>query len=170
MTVKRIFAILVLAALTLTLTGCGETKAEPSAPAVSTEAATEPAAPDFAKVYEDMSDKLPEMILLDDATMQTYCGINKEDCLQAIAAVNLNGLETDEIWLIEAKDEAAMDELEAAAQLRLKMKAEETETYAPAQYEVVKKAQLIREGTLLALIVTPEAEALADVFRTAIGK
>lgn len=167
MRVKTLIAVLTLAALILT--GCGASQTGTSAPAETT-AATEPAAPDFEKVYEEMTDKLPEMILLDDATMQTYCGINKEDCLQALVAVNLNGLETDEIWLIEAKDEKTMDDLEAAAQLRLKMKAEETETYAPAQYEVVKKAQLIREGRFLALIVTPEAEALAGTFRTAIGK
>ncbi len=168
MRVKTLIAVIAL--LALILTGCGASQPTTSAPVETTAAATEPAAPDFEKVYEEMTGKLPEMILLDDATMQTYCGINKEDCLQALVAVNLNGLETDEIWLIEAKDEKAMDDLEAAAQLRLKMKAEETETYAPAQYEVVKKAQLIREGRFLALIVTPEAETLAGTFRTAIGK
>lgn len=163
MKMKTLIPVIVLAALILT--GCGASQTSPSAPAETTAAA-----PDFEKVYGEMTAKLPEMILLDDATMQTYCGINKEDCLQALVAVNLNGLETDEIWLIEAKDENKMDDLEATAQLRLKMKAEETETYAPAQYEVVKKAQLIREGRFLALIVTPEAESLADCFRTAIGK
>lgn len=168
MRVKTLIAVLTLAALILT--GCAASQSSQNAPAETTATATEPVAPDFEKVYEEMTDKLPEMILLDDATKQTYCGINKEDCLQALVAVNLNGLETDEIWLIEAKDEKTMDDLEAAAQLRLKMKAEETETYAPAQYEVVKKAQLIREGRFLALIVTPEAEALAGTFRTAIGK
>lgn len=168
MKMKTLIPVIVLAALILT--GCGASQTSPSAPAETTAAATEPAALDFEKVYGEMTAKLPEMILLDDATMQTYCGINKEDCLQALVAVNLNGLETDEIWLIEAKDENKMDDLEATAQLRLKMKAEETETYAPAQYEVVKKAQLIREGRFLALIVTPEVESLADCFRTAIGK
>lgn len=163
---KTLIAVLALAALMLT--GCGA--AGSSAPAETTAAATEPSAPDFETVYEEMKEKLPEMLLLDDATMQTYCGINTGDCLQALVAVNLNGLETDEIWLLEAKDDKTMDDLEAAAQLRLKMKAEETETYAPDQYEVVKEAQLIREGRFLALIVTPEAEALADTFRTAIGK
>ena len=168
MKLKTVIAILTLAVLMLT--GCGASQTGAPAPVETTAAATEAEAPDFATVSENMTDKLPEMILLDDATMQTYCGINKEDCLQALVAVNLNGLETDEIWLIEAKDEKAADNLQSTAELRLKMKAEETETYAPAQYEVVKKAQLIREGTFLALIVTPEAEDLAGTFRTAIGK
>lgn len=152
----------------LALCGCSESPApETTAPA---ETETLAAHADLAQLYTQMTQKLPEMIEMEPDMMLDYCGIDPEQCVQAVAATNSNGLETDEIWLLEAVDEAAADTLEEMAELRLKMKAEETESYDPDQYAVVQKAKLLREGTYLALIVTPEAAELAEMFQAALGK
>ena len=45
---------------------------------------------------------------------------------------------------------------------------EESITYSPEQYAVVQAAQVITAGNYLAVIVTPEAAALAEQFNAAL--
>lgn len=163
---RKILVCLMLTVCLLILCACS---ADPSQ-AETEPAGAESAHADLAQLYTQMSEKLPQMIEMDQDMMLDYCGIDAQKCVQTVVAMNYNGLETDEIWLLEAVDSAAADTLEEMAQLRLKMKAEETETYAPDQYAVVQKAQLLRQGNFLALIVTPEAAALSEMFNTALGK
>lgn len=159
---KKIFCILLAALMLLSLTACGG-----AAPAETT--VPEAAPVDLSALFSAMADKLPEMIAMDDAMLMNFCGIEPDMYTQAVAAIGATGLMTDEIWLIEAVDEANLAQIEELANTRLKMKAEETESYAPDQYEIVKAAKLIKHGLYLALIVTPEAEALAQMVNEAIG-
>lgn len=158
---KKLICMMLTAVLLLTLTACGG-----AAPAEATEAAPV----DLQELFNTMADKLPEMIAMDDTMMMNFCGIDPEKCIQAVTAIAGSGMLTDEIWLIEAVDESALDEIEKLANTRLRMKAEETESYAPDQYAVVQEAQTLRSGRFFALIVTPEAEALAKVVTEAIGQ
>lgn len=157
---KNLLCLILVAVMLLALTACGG-----AAPAET--AATAPA--HLEDLYAQMEEKLPEMILMDDDMMYNFCGIDPEKCAQAVAAVASNGMQTDEIWLIELNSEEDMDALAELANTRLRMKAEETESYAPDQYAVVQEAKLLRSGPYLALIVTPEAEALAKIVTDAIG-
>lgn len=163
---RKIQICLLLAVCLLILCACTGSPAQPATEPAETQAVCV----DLPQLYSQMAQKLPQMIEMDQDMMLDYCGIDAQKCVQAVVTMNYNGLETDEIWLLEAVDGAAADALEEMAQLRLKMKAEETETYAPDQYAVVQKAQLLRQGNYLALIVTPEAAALSEMFNTALGK
>ena len=111
---------------------------------------------------------LPEMMQLDETTMLNFLGIAAEDCTQVIAAICTDGMKTDEVWLVEAKDAAALERVKALAETRLKAKTEETISYAPDQYAIVEKAELLTQGNYLALIVTAEAAALASVWEGAV--
>lgn len=149
---KRLIALL-LVILTLCLAGCG-----------GKEQAVEM---DVQAVYESMEGTLPEMLVMDEAMMLNFCGIKAEQCAQVVVAVCSDGLRADEVWLIEAADEAALKELEGLAEGRLTRKGEESITYSPEQYEVVKKAEVITAGNYLAVLVSPDVDALADIFNEA---
>ena len=149
---KRLIALL-LVILTLCLAGCG-----------GKEQAVEM---DVQAVYESMEGTLPEMLVMDEAMMLNFCGIKPEQCKQVVVAVCSDGLRADEVWLIEAADEAALKELEGLAEGRLTRKGEESITYSPEQYEVVKKAEVITAGNYLAVLVSPDVDALADIFNEA---
>ena len=123
---------------------------------------------DMQSVYNSFLPKLPEMLPMDETMMLNFCGIQADDCVQAVVAVCSDGLRADEIWLIEAKDAAALKELQTLAQSRLDRKGEESITYSPEQYAVVQAAQVITAGNYLAVIVTPEADALAEQFNAAL--
>ena len=98
-----------------------------------------------------------------------FLGIREEDCAQCVTLLCDDGMKTDELWLIEAVDDAAMERLTKLAQQRMEAKAQETESYAPDQYEIVQQGKVLTSGRYLALIVTPEAEAAAKLFDEAVG-
>lgn len=127
---------------------------------------------DIEAVYSDIcaTVQVPEMLLLNESLMLDYCGIRAEDVNKAIVVICADSLRTDEIWLLEAKDSASAQRLMNLAQKRLTKKGEESITYSPAQYAVVEKAQLLQEGNYIALLVSPDAEAMAKVFLQAAGK
>lgn len=149
---KRASVWILVMALLLSLTACGGAKSTAAEPV------------DLNAVYEGMQDSLPEMFVMDETTMLNFLGIRAEDCRQAVAAVSNDGLRADEVWLIEAKDQQALDKLKTLAQTRLEAKADETVLYSPEQYAVVEKAELITQGMYLALLVSPDVDTLkADV-------
>lgn len=169
---KKWIAMILAACMLLCLVGCGkkapaETQTD-AGDALSTEQteAKEPA--NMEKIYESMAAQMPEMLLMDETTMLNFCGIQAEDCVQVVAAICADGLITDEVWLIEAKDQAALDRLKALAETRLQMKGEESITYSPEQYAVVQEAKLLTNGLYMALIVSPDVDALEEIFLGAV--
>ena len=122
---------------------------------------------DVQSVYDSMADVLPEMLPMDEAMMLNFCGIKAEQCKQVVVAVCSDGLRADEVWLIEAVDEGALEELKNLADGRLTRKGEESITYSPEQYEVVKKAEVITAGNYLAVLVSPDVDALVKIFNEA---
>lgn len=122
---------------------------------------------DVQAVYDSMADVLPEMLPMDEAMMLNFCGIKAEQCKQVVVAVCSDGLRADEVWLIEAVDEGALEELKSLADGRLTRKGEESITYSPEQYEVVKKAEVITAGNYLAVLVSPDVDALVKIFNEA---
>ena len=114
---KKLFAIILSAALILSLAACGASQ-EPAAKSV-----------DLNAIYEGYADILPEMMVLDETTMLNFLGIQAEDCTQVVAAVCGNGLRTDEVWLIEAKDEEALARIAQLADTRLISKEDVLSSY-----------------------------------------
>ena len=164
---KRMIAMILAAAMLLCLAGCKSETNPDTQPSSVPQETNAPA--DMEKIYEAMAEKMPEMIRMDETTMLNFCGIQAADCVQVVAAICADGLITDEVWLIEAKDEAALERLKTLAENRLQAKGEESITYSPEQYEVVQKAQILTNGLYMALIVSPDVDALADIFQASAG-
>lgn len=157
---KRFLLIFLTAAMLLSLAACGgENKSKA------------PEEMDMEKVYTTLSSsvQLPEMLELDAGLMLDYCGIRAEDVLQAKVLICADSLRTDEIWLIEAKDETAAKTIMDLAKNRLEKKGEESITYSPQQYAVVEKAELLQQGRFIALLVSPDSAQLAKLFRKEAG-
>lgn len=150
---KKVIALL-LAVLMLCLAGCGGKDQTLNVI-------------DVQAVYDSMKGTLPEMLPMDEAMMLNFCGIKAEQCNQVVVAVCSDGLRADEVWLIEAKDADALEALKDLADGRLTRKGEESITYSPEQYEVVKKAEVITAGNYLAVLVSPDVDELVKIFNEA---
>lgn len=149
---KRITALLLLAAMVLTLAACG----------------SKTVTIDLDAVYKTAETKLPTMLPLDTTGQLNFMGVKAEDCEKSIVAICGDGsLRADEIWLIKAKDKDALARIQKLADTRLKAKAEETESYVPDQYTVVKAAVTVTRDLYFAMIVSPEAEAIKAAFEAA---
>lgn len=164
---RRLIAMMLAASMVLCLCGCKSDAPAQTQPPVETEEKKEPA--DMQALYETLAARMPEMILMDETTMLNFCGIQAGDCVQVVAAICADGLITDEVWLIEAKDTEALERLKSLAETRLQMKGEESITYSPEQYAVVQKARILTEGLYMALIVSPDVDELAELVLAAIG-
>lgn len=122
---------------------------------------------ELTAVYAAMQQTLPEMMTLDAENMLNLLGIQAEDCTQAIAAVCAVGLQADEVWLLQAKDAQALERLKTLAESRMAAKLDETESYLPDQYVIVKKGVTLTDGNYLAFLISPDVETLQTVFQDA---
>lgn len=153
---KKLFCLLLIPVLLLGLAACG--KKEAAKPPV-----------DLQPVYDSLVPKMPEMMPLDDTLVMNFFGIDPADCEQVITAICADSMSADEIWLIRAKDTAALEKIQKLAENRLTAKAEECESYAPDQYAIVKKAELMTKDLYLCLLVGPEAAEMKAAVEKALG-
>ena len=153
---KSGFIIILVFCLLISLSACGETaKKEESAPL------------NLQEIYESMlaAEETPAMVLVPPDKGELLFGIPADACVQNVTAICQDSLRADEIWLIEAKDEAAAGQIESLAKARIEQKASELKDYLPEQYAVVQKARVIRRGNTVALMISPAAEELAKLFQ-----
>lgn len=150
---KKWISLLLIAAMVLSLAACGKKE--------------EAVSVDVNALYESYSQYLPEMFYPDEDTMLNFLGIEVADCTQYKVAICAEGMRADEVWLIEAKDEAALENLRQLAQIRIQSKLDETETYVPDQYVIVEKAELVVNGLYLALLISPDVDAMKTGFEAA---
>lgn len=124
---------------------------------------------DLQSVFNSLTEKMPEMLVLDETIQLNLLGIDSADCQQVITAICADSVRADEIWLIQAKDTAALEKLTALAKTRVEAQAEVCESYSPDQYAIVKEAELVTSGLYLALLIGPDAASMKKTFTSAIG-
>ena len=149
---KKMIAMLLALSLMLSVAACG---------------AKEPVSVDLEAMYESFGPYLPEMYFMDEVTLLNFLGIDVADCAQYKIALCAEGMEADEIWLIEAKDDAALEELKQRAQTRIEAKLGEAAYYVPDQYAVIENAELVVIGRYIALLVSPDVDTLKATFEAA---
>jgi len=153
---KKLVYITLVLALLLSLSACGEKTEQEALPVA------------LGYVYEGFSESLPEMLAMEGDMRLNMLGIKDEDCKQVYTYICGEGLKADEIWLIEAVDEAALERIEGLAQSRKTAKMEETSFYSPDQYAICEDGRIVTEGLYLAFIISPEADSLEAAFSEAV--
>lgn len=120
----------------------------------------------FAPLYAQMleSGVLPDMMALPVNMVADFYGIDPADCTDGLYYISFDNLLADEIVLVDAADADAADRIEKALTARLAMKAQEADDYAPEQYAIIKKCKITRNGLTVAMLVSPEAKALTELF------
>ena len=171
---KKLFAMIMALVMVLSLTACGGT--DTTASTNGTNGTTDPTNAeinqlDLNATYTTITAgvEMPDMYELDEEQMLDLYGIRPEYCNQAVVRLCVNSLRADELWLLEAVDAEAMAKLKTLLDSRLEQKDAESIMYDPEQNAIVKAAQIIEVGNYLVMIVSPDAQAIAQAFRTAAG-
>ena len=149
---KKLIILVLTFAMVLGITACGGAEAK---------------SVDLQQIYSTYESTLPAMMVLDEGTMMNFLGISAEDCTQVVAAICADGLRADEVWLIEAKDTAALEKLTNLANTRLAAKMDETISYNPEQYLVCEQGVVLTEGLYLAFLVSPDVDTFKASFEAA---
>ena len=156
---KRFLSVVALLALVMSLAACGGQEAPAPVQMRSQEIYTQ---------LEQQKIK-SAMLTLNEGLMLDLCGIRAEDVKQAVVAICEDSLRTDEVWVVEAADEAAAQRIAELAKKRLTKKGEESITYSPEQYAVVEKAQLLQNGNFVILLVAPNVSDLVSALQSITG-
>lgn len=121
---------------------------------------------DVKAVMEDMLAKYPieNGMELGESDMLNFYGIPAEDMEDFAADLAADGITANEIVLVKAKDEDSAKEVETKLQNRLDARRNELNGYLPDQYEIVEKSEVKRDGVYVRLIISPEQEALVEMY------
>ena len=151
---KKVLSLMLALVLVLSLAACGG-KTE------------EVADVDVNALYDSFGQYMPDMFFPDEDTMMNFLGIDAKDCQQYMVAICAEGMRSDEVWLIQAKNASSLEKLKKLAETRIEAKKDETVSYAPDQYVVVEKAAVLTKGNYLALLISPDVDALKAGFEAA---
>jgi len=110
-----------------------------------------------------------EMMALTEEDLTDVYGIDPADVGQFAAAIHDSGIKADEIVLVQAVDEEAAGRVQAALEGRFQDKLNELEGYLPEEYAVAAACKVEADGLFVAMIVSPDAEALTGLWQEAIA-
>lgn len=150
---KLVYAIL-LVCLVFGLAACGGAKALDV---------------DVEQLLSDMATKVgwKDMMTMSSKHLKNLYGIAEADVVKFSGVMKNDGITADEILLIKAENETKADALKEKLQARLKNKANEAKDYLPEQYAVIEKAEIKQKGLYLALLVSPDVDALSKLWEAA---
>ena len=150
---------LLLAGIMLICTACG------SAPAAEKEV-------ELAPLMEEILTAAPidDILVLSESDMLDFYGIKADQMKQFSAALNMNGISAQEIVLIQAADENAVEQISTKLSNRLAARMAESENYLPDEYEIISQCEVSASGTYCRLIIHANAKEAIAIYNNAFGK
>lgn len=152
--IKKLFVMLLAAALLLVPVGCEKT----------------PAAIDGETLYQQMRalGQFPDMTRRSPDMVYDYYGIDSAQCRQVVNYASSDGLMTDEFLLVEANDPAYAEEAETLLRDQISNQAETYREYMPSEYPKISNARIERNGCYVLVIVAEDAAALYKIYTDAL--
>jgi|GEM_PF-530760 hypothetical protein len=147
--------VVLLACMILLLAGCSKSHTKSA---------------DLTQVMADMKQKISNTQMTDlsaDDLMPDY-GIDSGDVKQFAIYIDSTGTKGDEIILMEGKNSASADRIEKCLNKRYEQKKTEMKSYLPEEYAMLEKCRVRRDGTYVAMIVSPQHEDLEKIYLDAL--
>ena len=109
---------------------------------------------------ENMDDITNSELLLD------YYGINAEDVKSFAVKFNGTGIKCDEIIMIEAASDEALEKISTALNNRLEDVKNQMNNYLPDEYEIASKCKVETAGNYVVLFISPDAQRMTEIFKS----
>ena len=121
-------------------------------------------------IYNEIAESvtLPEMFFADETFMMNYYGIDASKLEEYVFASCLDSTSADLIILIRLKDEASADEVVDGLNTLLEQMGVEMEDYNPEANELVKAAEVRRNGKNIDLIIHEDRETILSIIDNAL--
>ncbi|MBQ2943335.1 MAG: DUF4358 domain-containing protein [Ruminococcus sp.] len=151
---KRIFSIVLAALCLLSLAAC-------------TDSATKDI--DIAAVKEQIITDLAiegAMDVESDRLLNLY-GIAAEDVAESACFVTIEGVFPDEIVMVKATDADAAKRVAESLNTRLDEVKVQSQSYDPENYAIAQECQVLTEGNVVALFLSPKHAEMEEIFSSA---
>lgn len=127
---------------------------------------SKPAQPDVNEVMSALLEKAPisGSLELSEADMLNFYGIQADQMEAFSAQLAADGITANEIVLVKAVDEESAEAVEDKLENRLEARRNEFNSYLPDQYAVVEESEVQRDGVYVSLIISPQQDALTELY------
>ena len=101
---------------------------------------------------------LPEMMDLSGDNLMDYFGIDASEISDSAVCINANGYEKEEVVLLKAADENAVNSLVEKLNSSLENAAIEMQNYIPEQYDLIQQSSVRTDGLYVSLCISENAD------------
>lgn len=155
---KKLIALLLALSCLFTLCACGgeEEKEEEQEVALDLSALS-------GQIIEKIGVPMPQ---LNENMLLNMYGLSAEDCAEMYVYSDYDATKCNELWLIKAADEAALENVKNYAQNRVDSLLQQSNNYNADVYAASQEAKIETRGLYLMLCVTTagDSSAIADMF------
>ena len=126
----------------------------------------------LSEVYASIKSQvtLSEMNEFTDVKALDRCyGISAYLVEDFAGGVNNSGVNMEEIVLVKAKDDNSASAVYTALENRKQAKYNENKNYNPEQAKVIENSNVERNGSYVALIISPNAEQIGKIYHSELG-
>lgn len=154
---KKLIAVLLALSCLFALCACGEEEKEEEKEVTLELSALS------QQIIESIGVPMPQ--LNENMALNMY-GLSAEDCAEMYVYSDYDATKCNELWLIKAADEAALEDVKTFAQNRVDSLLQQSNNYNADVYAASQKAEIEVRGLYLMLCVTTagDASAVADMF------
>lgn len=111
----------------------------------------------------ESSVELISPVLMGDAFITNYYGIEPEKLEEYIFAMSEEATSAETVVLMKVKEEGDVDAMCAALQVVVDEKRSEMKDYLPEQFEIVDKSSVKSKGSYVYLVISEHADTILDV-------
>ncbi len=158
---KRIICVAMTLMLLLALCACDTVKTSQTAKDVKL---------DLSQIMTEIESSVALPENMDDITnselLLDYYGINSEDVKSFAVKFNGTGIKCDEIIMIEAADDEALEKISTALNNRLEDVKNQMNNYLPDEYEIASKCKVETVGNYVVLFISPDAQRMTEIFKS----
>lgn len=150
---KRIASLILVALMTITLSGCGKTTAKNVAVNDVIVAVEEKVEFPASENYTDM------------ARFEQEYYVNGADIEEFVVKKPKINVSASEVAIIKVKEAGKVEDVKASVEKHVKDLETQWEHYLPEQLELVKNAKIDTFGNYVVLIISPDAEQVENIIQ-----
>ena len=156
---KKLIALLLALCCLFVLSACGEAEKPEESKDLDLHALSQ-------QMQEKLGVTIPE--LNQNMVLNMY-GLSTEECAEMLVYSDYDATRCNEIWLIKAVDEAALEQVKTLAQSRVDSLLDQSRNYNADVFAASEEARIETRGLYLLLVVTTAGEAgdIAELFLNA---
>lgn len=80
--------------------------------------------------------------------------------------VTMEGIFPDEVIMVRAADKSAVSQIEEKLEARLNEVKVQSQSYDPENYAIAQECEVITDGTVVALFLSPDHQVMEKIFET----